>query len=602
MPVVNREVERTIVERARARGMTDDQIKQAVLKYREEQPQFNSISQPGATQQPTVAPAAVSVPVEKKQNLLTAMAKPFIKTAAAIPAVIGGISKLAKGDVQGAQEAITKERSFGALGSTRPIGINQDTGEKQKFGELAKDVVGTGAEIASYAVGGGAASQAAKTGLKGAILQGAKQGIKGGILSGALASGGVEAQREGSDLGSIASQGAMGGAIGGVLGGAIGGGIPLAGAATRVAGKVLPAAREASVQTAGLVGRGSKKILEKGTEFADIAKKPIAIKNLHRAGLSNDVISTLETATPKTKNYLRKMVTKVSKKQNAIEVVGENITDIASKLSKKMKGTGKRLGALKRGLREQPIDMQPIQSALMEDAADLRLAIKGKKIMAPKGIPADEDALEVLNDIYKFAGSGNDAEVADLLRGMLRRGYSKKGTPFSSNAQRLMEKYRGLLLESIETVDPKYGQLAREYAERIGALQDLAKLLGYTGDIENIGKASLKAGEVSRRLLGRAAARPTEVFENLVNQAKKAGIPIDVDFNDLLRFADALDDEIGLTQTTGLQGGIQRGTEAALDRVGAGSLPAEAVKGVLRLGKPDADEKIKALKLFLMGF
>src|ERR1044072_416535 len=57
---------------------------------------------------------------------------------------------------------------------------------EQKHITTAKDALGVGAELASYAVGGGEATQIAKQGFKQAVKQGVIQGAKAGGLSGAL--------------------------------------------------------------------------------------------------------------------------------------------------------------------------------------------------------------------------------------------------------------------------------------------------------------------------------------------------------------------------------------------------------------------------------
>lgn len=91
-----------------------------------------------------------------------------------------------------------------------PFGLGKletSTGVK----DVVKDL-GRGAEVASYAVGGGAA----KAGLKGLIKEGAKQGAKSGALY-----GGGSATAEGKDVGEVIKETAIGGITGGVLGAAV---------------------------------------------------------------------------------------------------------------------------------------------------------------------------------------------------------------------------------------------------------------------------------------------------------------------------------------------------------------------------------------------
>src|SRR5678809_1072696 len=81
----------------------------------------------------TTTPAEEAARPEK-HNLLTELSKPYKKELAAIPALIGGVSHLAKGDVAGASEALTKERNFGIFGKSRPIGIDQQSGTAERPG------------------------------------------------------------------------------------------------------------------------------------------------------------------------------------------------------------------------------------------------------------------------------------------------------------------------------------------------------------------------------------------------------------------------------------------------------------------------------------
>lgn len=164
------------------------------------------------------------VAAPKAPTFLQTIAKPFIRTAAAIPAVAESVYNLAKGDVGAAQTAITRPRDFGILGTSRPIGVSEKTPEKaMSLGQLSKQVVGTGAEIASYispgAIGKGLITGAVKPTIKALSL--------GSGLSGGLALGG-SAMAEDKEWGDILKDTAFG----------VGTGLTI-GAALPVAGKFL---------------------------------------------------------------------------------------------------------------------------------------------------------------------------------------------------------------------------------------------------------------------------------------------------------------------------------------------------------------------------
>src|SRR3990167_8106897 len=88
--------------------------------------------------------------VNEKHPILSAIASPFKKGLSSLAAVGEGVGKLALGDVKGAQEAQTKERSFGVFGTARPVGVEQKTGQLLSTGQGIKDILGTGAEAASW--------------------------------------------------------------------------------------------------------------------------------------------------------------------------------------------------------------------------------------------------------------------------------------------------------------------------------------------------------------------------------------------------------------------------------------------------------------------
>ena len=177
----------------------------------------------------------IQQPAQKKEGFFKSLAKgiamPFVKTietAKQLGETGYDLAKYAVGSASGnekmKQEALARKTGtptdYGPLGKVSPIGFDEQ-GKELSMGKTIKQAVGTGAEIGSYFVGGGAAKstyKAAKTGEK--ILQ---SGLEGAGV-GALAGGGSEAQKEDSTVGSIATQGL----IGTILGGAVGAAIPAA--------------------------------------------------------------------------------------------------------------------------------------------------------------------------------------------------------------------------------------------------------------------------------------------------------------------------------------------------------------------------------------
>lgn len=173
------------------------------------------------------------------QSIAQGVASPFLRVGASVGGVWSGIGNTAQamgsslmGDQAGfernkkeARYALdsNRERDFGYLGKVKPVALqNVGEGALRSFADTA----GVGAELGSYAVGGGGVKNVIGQGLKGAIKSSAIQGVKTGVVSGALTGAGTALQEGKSALSVIGDTvlgGAVGGALGGVLGGAIGG-------------------------------------------------------------------------------------------------------------------------------------------------------------------------------------------------------------------------------------------------------------------------------------------------------------------------------------------------------------------------------------------
>lgn len=172
------------------------------------------------------------------ESVVESIANPFLKFGSSLLGIVqasgdlgaAGLSKLFGDDkkanefVKKANEALSKQRDFGVLGKTRAIGIDEK-GKQMGAVDYAKDVIGTGAELGSYIVGGGAASgvkAGAKASLGALMKQGAKAGIQVGVVGGGLSSFGSEIRKQEATIGSVLRKTAAGSVIGGAAGGVFG--------------------------------------------------------------------------------------------------------------------------------------------------------------------------------------------------------------------------------------------------------------------------------------------------------------------------------------------------------------------------------------------
>ncbi len=114
-----------------------------------------------------------------------------------------------------------------------------NNGESQSFGGIkvepqkafgeggGNQIIGEAAKTASYLYGGGGASTAVKTGLKGEIIAGAAQGAKAGALGGGAYSFGDAVQEAENSPSDVAFKTLLGTVTGGVTGGFLGAATPL---------------------------------------------------------------------------------------------------------------------------------------------------------------------------------------------------------------------------------------------------------------------------------------------------------------------------------------------------------------------------------------
>ncbi len=342
MPVVDRAKERAIVERALQRGMSQDQIKQAVTAFRAQSggvPQAASATQQAAPQQALPDKYKIASPAgidygrnallsseeqqsadakvntlnqgaynkfqaekEKEANpglvksIIQGVASPFLHTATNVANFVDSTGKLLQGDVKGAQQAVKQTRDYGYFGKdVAPVGFGQD-GKVKNFGGFAGDVIGTGAEIASYAapLAAGAGSKVVKGGevLSNMTKNVAKPTIasfaKGGALAGSLGSAGASL-REGKDVGDVIKSGVTGGLLGGVLGGAV-----------PAVGRGISSIAKAGKEGVGTAGRfASSQLTRLNPETAALARAgKISNEALKTApgDMANDLVSRVQNA------------------------------------------------------------------------------------------------------------------------------------------------------------------------------------------------------------------------------------------------------------------------------------------------------------------
>lgn len=198
------------------------------------------------------------------KSLAKSIASPFLRLGATAQAF--GTSK-----VLGGPGADTTPKSVPFFGPQKPI-------------TTAKDAIGVGAELASFAVGGGGASQVAKQGAKALIKQGAIQGAKVGAASGALYSGAQAAQQD-KPAGQIFTETLKGAAAAAAFGGATGAVVP---AVTKTIQKTNEAVSKALPKTNPLSNEA--RIINKRTkELVKLENSNVKLRKLSDNSSAKDI-------------------------------------------------------------------------------------------------------------------------------------------------------------------------------------------------------------------------------------------------------------------------------------------------------------------------
>lgn len=217
-----------------------------------------------------------------------------------------GIAKLTGNDemanrfVREAGDEAVKVRNVPFLGKLAPVGSSGD------FGKDVKDVVGTGLQIGSTIVGGGAAGGAAKTGLRTLAKEGLKEGVKIGAATGASYEGG-RALSDDADALQILERTLVGGLGGGVIGGAVG-----------VASPILS-------RGAASVGRGVQRTVQGGKEVAEnVVNRARGIRNPlpgteREPGIISGIVENVRTTANKAKGALERSKINVQAQREARE-------------------------------------------------------------------------------------------------------------------------------------------------------------------------------------------------------------------------------------------------------------------------------------------
>lgn len=385
------------------------------------------------------------------------------------------------------------------------------------------------------------------------------------------------------------------GAVGDVAGGTVravgeateGLGEGIRGVTSAVGGAVQPATDIAggiARQGADFVTRTAREAQDTAQTARRIASLPEPEAKLIRTGADERVVNVIKQAAPEEVSIYRELVDQAKRKEadptpntaQPKEIAGREFLKPVDYLITQRDEVGSRLGEVRDTLSTSPtVDINPqfrqFQQYLTQDLG-LRIDKNGK-LISGTGRIADSDLKEI-QKLYSDLRSqtiGQNIKSQKWIDEWLQRTFKEydlrqaREQTFSDDVTRVASRARAILRQSMPE---EYNALSTQYAEVMKPIQDMVKLLGYKGDIEQLTAKELRAGEVALRVLGNAAARPQDVIDGVLQTAQKYGYESDVDLNRLIYITDQLEDLYDITPSRGFSGSTARG----VDQSGIGAL------------------------------
>lgn len=250
--------------------------------------------------------------------------------------------------------------------------------------------------------------------------------------------------------------------------------------------------------------------------------------------------------------------------EQAIQEPGKIIVEQARTINRARSQIGSQLGALKKELAKTPVDISDDLTKYIDDLSDSGV------VVAPEGLdfsgsryartPSVQKVLSNTYDDLAGIGQKGNVQSVDTARQALATqvDLGGKAGSFDDNALRILKNLDKNLKTKISGVDPKYAQLSTDYAKLKGSLDDLQDLVGKDFNVLDEG-ASLKAGEVGRRILGNSSAKVLSIIDDAQNIARQYGFDKNIDLKNQFLFASFLDDFFGNVKPHSLQGQVARG-------------------------------------------
>lgn len=300
-----------------------------------------------------------------------------------------------------------------------------------------------------------------------------------------------------------------------------------------------------------------------------------------KAGISDQDVAFIKNASPEDRKIFdraMKVAEQASKdktySKQPIEEAGKVLVDQVKTINKARQQVGSELGALRGKLATTPVNLTDTTTNFLNDLSEAGVQVtdKGLDFSSSKyaNVPEIQKALTSAYARVNALGDAPTAKMADTIRQQLGTEVdlgSMAGT-MDKSAKRILQRLYGGLGENITLIDPKYAELSQKYSALNGAMEDFQRVLGKDFKATDL-HSSLRAGEVGRRILGNASARPLSLVQTIQDLARANGYNKNIDARSQFLFANFLEDLFGTSQAQNLQSQVTKGVNAAQEAAGA---------------------------------
>jgi hypothetical protein len=360
-----------------------------------------------------------------------------------------------------------------------------------------------------------------------------------------------------------------------------------------------------------------------------------AAKGSAKQGLKESLVSMIQGASGSTKQRLIEMLDITEAGRTNLretinrpgDVIGKSLLDRFKVVKSANKQAGTMIDDAAKSLKGQSVDVSPAVNEFMGELDNMGVKFDpGTGTVSFRGsdiekITGEETAFKNLLERMLNTDAPDAYDVHRLKRFIDNTvTYGKRVEGVSGNTERIMKRLRNGLDTILDQQFPNYAKANEQYAETIGALDDLQTLAGRKADLTGP-NADKDIGILLRRILSNARSR-VPIMDNIVEMdrvAKKYSSPgtdvgpytgalgdappvgFDDDILTQALFADELERVFGTNATTSFMGDIGKAVQrGAVDTAVTGGNPWASATELVHSGLDRARgiNEDEALKVF----